>query len=321
MTDSTNSQTHAGTLTGGLTTSKIVVMVVVAAAPMGAVLGTVPLGFALGSGASTPVVFLIAGLTLLLFSVGYAAMSRKITNSGAFYTYVAKGLGRPPAVAASLIAIVAYNAMVLVLVGGLGYFGNLVIGDLTGVSLPWPVYSGLGIVLIAVLGYRQADLAARVLTCLLVLEVGALLILDIAMVVHSGWSAFPVSIFNPHQIITTGSLGLGLTFAFQSFIGFESAALYGEETANPRKSIPRATYASVVVIALFYFFTTWITVGAVGANEISGYASENLGSMYFNLSTEYVASALTVVMQVVLLTSLLASMLACTTRPVATCSL
>ena len=37
-------------------------------------------------------------------------------------------------------------------------------------------------------------------------------------------------------------------FAFTSFVGFESAALYGEETKDPERSIPRATYIAVVTI-------------------------------------------------------------------------
>ena len=37
----------------------------------------------------------IAGVILLFFSVGYSAMSRHITNAGAFYAYIANGLGRP----------------------------------------------------------------------------------------------------------------------------------------------------------------------------------------------------------------------------------
>ena len=52
-------------------------------------------------------------------------------------------------------------------------------------------------------------------------------------------------------------MGIGLMFAFGSFVGFESAALYGEEARNPRRSVPLATYASVLVITVFYGLTSW----------------------------------------------------------------
>src|SRR5262249_13547671 len=111
----------AGRLGRTVSTPRIVVLVVAAAAPVAATVGTVPLAFALGDGAGVPAMFVFAGLTLLCFSVGYAAMSRRIVNAGGFYTYLARGLGRPPAVAGGLIAVIAYNAASIGLVGATGY--------------------------------------------------------------------------------------------------------------------------------------------------------------------------------------------------------
>ncbi|MFA3873077.1 amino acid permease [Streptomyces sp. MMCC 100] len=222
-------------LAGGLSASKIVVMVVAAAAPMGAVLGTIPMAFALAGGSAIPLSYLIAGVTLLLFAIGYGAMSQRISSAGAFYVYVAKGLGRTPAVGASYLAIIAYNATALVIVAGLGYFGDLIIGELLEISIPWVVYALVGVAIIAVFGYLQVDLAARVLTVLLILEVSVLIILDIAMVIHKGWSAFPLDIFAADHALNFGSFGLAAMFAFLGFIGFESTALYREEAKNPHK--------------------------------------------------------------------------------------
>jgi len=73
-----------------LTTSKIVFLVVAAAAPMAAMVGVVPLQFALGNGVGTPGAYLLAGVVLLCFGVGYASMSRQITNTGGFYTFIAR---------------------------------------------------------------------------------------------------------------------------------------------------------------------------------------------------------------------------------------
>src|SRR5881394_2727914 len=82
-----------------LSTGRIVFLVVAAAAPMAAMVGTTPLALALGNGPALPAAYLIAGLTLICFAVGYAAMGRRVVNTGAFYTYVSHGLGKPPAVA------------------------------------------------------------------------------------------------------------------------------------------------------------------------------------------------------------------------------
>jgi amino acid transporter len=177
-----------------LRTSQIVFLVVAAAAPLSALIGTVPLAFAIGDGPGMPGMFALVGAVLLCFSVGYAAMSRRIVNTGGFYTYLAHGLGRPPAVGGALLAVASYNAIVIGMVGALGYFAALVFGQ-AGIDLPWQLYSALAMAAVAVLGYRKIDLSARVLSVLIVAEVAILVLLDAGVLWHKGAAALPVDAF------------------------------------------------------------------------------------------------------------------------------
>ena len=95
-----------------------------AAAPLAAMVGNVPLALRLTDAPGLPGAFVLATIVLLCFSVGYGAMSRRVVNTGAFYTYVARGLGKPPAVAVALVAVLSYNAMAIGLTGGFGYFAQ-----------------------------------------------------------------------------------------------------------------------------------------------------------------------------------------------------
>ena len=296
-------------LRGALTTPKIVFLVVAAAAPLAAMIGVLPLALVLGAGAGTPATFVAAGLILLCFSAGYAAMSKRITNTGGFYTYVAAGLGKPPAIAAALIAVIAYNAVAVELVGAFGYFARLVVQVQLNVTLPWELYAGAAVLAVAVLGYRKVDLSARLLAALMVAELAILLVLDGGVLGHKGGSALPLASFAPHTVLAAG-IGLGLMFAFQSFLGFESAALYGEEARNPSRSVPLATYVSVSLIMVFYGFTSWVVVGAVGAGNARTAAAQQLGNLLFAIDDQYVARAVTTVMMVAVCTSLFASLLA-----------
>lgn len=56
--------------------------------------------------------------------------------------------------------------------------------------------------------------------------------------------------------VFTGGVAVSLLVAFSSFIGFESAALYGEESRNPNRTVPLATYWSLGVITVFYGITS-----------------------------------------------------------------
>lgn len=291
-----------------LSTSKIVFLVIAAAAPLAAVVGTVPLAFAIGNGAGVPAMFVFAGLTLLCFAVGYAAMSRIVVSAGGFYQYLAAGLGRPTAVGGGWVAVIAYNAMTVGLAGAFGYFAQLV-GQSHGLDLPWQLWSGIGIVLMALLGYRQVDLSARMLAVLMIGEIGVLLLLDLTVLGSRGAAALPVRSFEPSTMFS-GGVGVAMMFAFISFIGFESAALYGEETRDPRRSVPIATYVSVVVISVFYALTSWVAVGAVGADKVTETASTQLGELFLSLGQEFLGGPMATAMQLLLCTSLFAAMLA-----------
>jgi amino acid transporter len=123
-----------------------------------------------------------------------------------------------------------------------------------------------------------------------------------------GAAAVPPTSFAPRTVFS-GTVGVTIMFAFSAFIGFESAALYGEEAHNPRRSVPLATYTSVIVISVFYAFTSWVAVGAVGPAHLRSVAKHQLGNLFFMISNDFASPVLTFVMQVLLVTSLFAAIL------------
>lgn len=291
-----------------LTTPKIVFIIIAAAAPLAAMVFTVPLSFSIGTGASVPALFVFAGLTLLCFTSGYAAISRKISHAGGFYTYIAAGLGRPLAVAGGFIAIIAYNTVTIGVLGAFAYFAQGVAAS-HGLHLPWEAWAGLGLLLVGVFGYRHVEFSARVLSVFMICEMAILVALDVAILVRHGASALPSQSFSPHLIFAPG-LGVSVMFGFASFIGFESAALYGEEARDPKRSVPRATVIAVIVVASFYAFTSWVAAGAIGPAHVRETATQHLNDLFFNLGDSYLGSATSTVMQVLLCTSLFAGWLA-----------
>lgn len=50
----------------------------------------------------------------------------------------------------------------------------------------------------------------------------------------------------------TPLIGYGMIFGFTSFIGFEAAAVLGEETREPRRAIPKAILGAVIFAGVFY---------------------------------------------------------------------
>lgn len=131
--------------------SAVTFLVVSAAAPLTAAGGGVPPSMLFGNGAGIAGSFAIVTLILLLFSVGYVAMSRHVKNAGAFYAFAAAGLGGRVGGAAALIAILAYNTMQIGLLGLFGAIASGTMGEF-GLALPWYVWSYIAIIAVAILG-------------------------------------------------------------------------------------------------------------------------------------------------------------------------
>jgi amino acid transporter len=152
------------------------------------------------------------------------------------------------------------------------------------------------------------DFSSRVLGVALVLEVLMLVVFDVSVLVQTG---FDLGAFSPEAVFS-GSLPIGLLLAATGFLGFEATALFGEEARNPLKTIPRATYTAIVAIGVILGVTTWAVVSATGVAQAQGTAQEHLatGDLIFSLAATYLGPQLTVVMEVLLLVSLFAAMLA-----------
>jgi amino acid transporter len=80
--------------------------------------------------------FVAVALVVAVFAVGYVAMARYITNAGALYAYVARGLGRPVGIGAALVAAIAYNLLQAGLYGMFGPTLSSYLADKIGLDLP-----------------------------------------------------------------------------------------------------------------------------------------------------------------------------------------
>jgi amino acid transporter len=66
----------------------------------------------------------------------------------------------------------------------------------------------------------------------------------------------------------------GIILGVTSYIGFETAADFGEETSNPRRFIPIAVIAATAFAVIFYLWTTYsITIG-YGVNNGAKFAAD-----------------------------------------------
>ena len=307
----------------------IVFFVVAASAPLVGMTGAVPVAIVLGNQAAVPGAYLLVGLVLLLFSVGFTAMTSKVTNAGAFFAYIGRGLGRNMGIGSALAMIVGYVTIQLAIYGFLGQL--LQDTKPFGMELAWYLWAIIAWVLVTSLSLLSVDVGAKVLGVLMVMEVLSLLIAGIAILASNAGALDFAASFSPTNIFSggfSGGAGIAIAFALASYIGFEATAIYGEEAKDPKRAVPRATYWAIGIITVLFTVVSFGVIAGLNAmatkngmdlltqTVVTSSIDPAKGDLLqpqevlFSLTSTYVGSWLVSVMQILVVSSLFAGLLA-----------
>ncbi len=276
---------------GAVGLAGVLFLTVTGSAPITAMLLNTPLSVGYGNGLYTPAGFIFATVILTIFSVGYIAMARKVTAVGGFYSFISHGLGRELGMGTGLAITLAYSVFEASLCGGFAYFAT---GKLNqyGYHISWVIPALAMVGLIAILAYFDIHISARVLGVALITEVLILLVFDGSVFFSSSShvSGSALNVFKSFHDLPGGAhvgaatalpgiAGIGVFFAFWSWVGFEMAPNYGEESRNPKKIVPLAMYISVVGLGIFYTITSWASISAYGNEAAAAVAAQ---TNYYN---------------------------------------
>jgi amino acid transporter len=294
----TTAAPSAGLKKGAIGIVAVLFMAVANAAPITAMTGNVPIAVGFGNGLGAPAGFLFATIILTLFALGYVAMAKHITTTGAFYGFISHGLGQIWGMASGLLATFAYVVFEGSLIGGCAYFANDAVNTIAGVNIPWLWFAIGATVIIGVLCHFHISLTAAILSVTLTCEVLVLLALAFSVIFSGGgpdgfmlnqtvllnkaFEGLPAGAFG--TAAAAGSMAIGLFFAFWSWVGFETTAVYGEESRNPKKIVPRATIIAVVGLGLFYTFISAMVLAGNGAKtSVEASISASPLDLFFHL--------------------------------------
>jgi amino acid transporter len=289
----------------------ITLLVISAASPLSVVAGGFPIGMMLGNGAGTPALVIGALLLLLLFAAGYTAMASCVTSAGGFYAMIARGLGGQAGGAAAMVAILCYVTLQFGLYGLLGAVAAEALHAQFGLTIPWWVCALVAMATVAGFGYRQIDFSAKVLALFVVAEYVVVLTLDLLILGQGGAQGIDFKSFAP-QTVASGNPFIGLLFCFAAFIGFEATTIYSEEAKDPRRSIPIATYAALLLVGGFYSFSLWCLVLGAGSDKVVATiaALSDPTNLLYALSDTYAGPLLTTVLRGMFIASIYAGLIA-----------
>ncbi|MGW5668804.1 APC family permease [Micromonospora sp. NPDC003776] len=293
---------------GRLGTAHLVFFTVAASAPLTVLGGGVTTMYAVSGNIGAALGYVLIAVVLAVFATGYAAMSRYVANAGAFYAYIANGLGRAGGVAGSAVALAAYNAIQIGLYGLIGAILKDFLSAKAGIDLAWWVWALVAWALVGLLGVLRIDLNATVLAILLVLECIVVVIFDVVSLAHPAGGTVTADGISPGKLFGVG-FGAVLAFTIASFTGFESGAIYSEEVKDPRRTVARATYIAVAFTGLFYAFSAWALTVLTGPGNAQQATTEAGPGVVFGALDQYAGTIVSDIANVLFITSVLAALL------------
>ncbi len=284
----------------------VIMFAMTAAAPLLVVSGLVVSGWAFMGIVGLPLAFIVLGIVLAVFSAGYVAMARHITNAGAFYSYIAHGTNKALGVGASLIALLAYNMLQIGIYGFFGVIGSDLLADKLNWNVSWWVIALIGWFLVAVMGALRVDINSKVIGVLLALEIVFVLVYDTVALGHPDGGSVSFAAFEPKSLFVTG-VGAAFALVITAFTGFEAAPVFAEEARHARKTIPAATYLALAVMGILYAVTSWSLTVTLGPGNITKDAQNDPNLLFFTTAGKLFSSGTADLALLLLFTSLFAA--------------
>lgn len=210
--------------------------------------GAGPLSFLLG---------IVAGFFLVLI---FAELARRFASAGAVYAYA----GLMAGVNFAFVIGWIYVLMMLAFWGATlsataDFFNSTLSTASAGTTVPWVLISIITWVIVAYLVSRKIAISTAILFVIEI--VGAALILIVGIIVFAkggyGGNHFGFSQYFSFKGVSVSSVFLGIVIAFLGFGGFEGAAVFGEETEQPRRYLPRTMLASLLFSGIIYTYASW----------------------------------------------------------------
>ena len=216
------------------------------------------------TGAISPFAYFLGFLVVLALGMCLVQLAKLFPSAGGYFTYVSRTLGPR----AGFLTGWAYTLYSPIIAGPiLAFFGYILQGELQanyGINVPWWVFALVAIPVIAVLGFYGIKLSVRAIVVLGGLEFLIVLALGLSGLVFDPG-------FNPGHLATATGFALAIVFSVQGLTGWESAVPLAEETASPRRNVPIATMASIVITGLMTVIVIW--------GQVIGWGWLNIGKL------------------------------------------
>jgi amino acid transporter len=237
------------------------------------------------AGGITPLAVLFAMIAVLFTAYSMSQLARHLPSAGGMFTYVRNGLGSFFGWLVAWGFALAEPLVMPLLLGGFGFYGAIFLSTYLGINFEyaWIALAILCGLVVWWLIFRGIGISTRTGLVLGVIEIAIFLLISALLIVNADQ--------NTLNVFVPGADGVrpafqGMIFCLLAFIGFEAAAPLGEETREPRRTIPRAVIWSAILIGLFYVFNYYAATVYFGPDRMTEFYTFNDGDPWGFMAEE-----------------------------------
>ncbi len=262
------------------------------------------------AGSATPFVVLLAMVGALCASNSVAQLAQRLPSAGSLYTYNAATLGKRAGFVSGWMMTFAYVLWVPSGIGATGLFFSQFLHDAFSLSVNENVLAVVVLAICALIAYRGIATSAAIDLIVLVIEMLVILALAFTILGKGGPGLGGLQPFNPANTLNGkfSDITLAMVYTVVIFTGFESAAVLGEESRNPRRTVPRGIFGAVIIVGLFYLIVSYAESQGVAAKNMAAFAANPSELNY--LSGIFWSSSVTWIIDLVVALSTMAFVLA-----------
>jgi len=231
---------------------------------VGAGIFVIPAIVAENMGSTSIVAYLFCGVLIALIMLCFAEAGSKVTDTGGGFAYVEAAFGKYPgflvaniALAGSVLADAAVANALIDIIGS-----SFALFKLEWVRITFFAIVFFGLAAINIIGIKQGIGLVKTLTLLKLTPLLLLIVFGFGdiEITNLFWDATP-------SIKQIGETSLILIFAFQ---GGDTGLIVGGEIINPKKTVPKAIFISILIVLVIYILIQTVTQGVLG-NQLANF--------------------------------------------------
>jgi len=226
------------------------------------------------AGPVMPISFLLTTIVCCFIANTVSEFSKYMPSSGGYYSFATRGLGSRVGFMATWSYLIYDIIGPAASSGFLGYLLSDTLHSSFGINIPWWLIAVATFGVIWVFTYYGIRLSMHTTAILGGMEMLIMLALAITFLVHPGSGSTYVSplkpSLSPHHF---GGILDGMVFSILALSGFEAPAPLAQEARRPGKFIGLAVILSLVLIGIFYVFTSYASAIGWGTGNMDAFAS------------------------------------------------